>query len=206
MKFALDGYPSIIGLTACSVAAALWLPVALVVTVPLLALTLWFYRDPPRFPPGGEGYLVSPADGVVTELFKTSHPYTGPALKLGIFMNPLDVHVNRMPSSGKVEFLQYVPGKKWIASGGKASQENERFYLGYRSDYGPVLLVQIAGLLARRIVCRARRGQTLQRGVRFGMIKLGSKVDVYLPLTVECKVRLGQRVLAGETVIGEVRS
>lgn len=205
MNLAIDGYPTIIGLTALSTAAALWMPSALLVLVPLLALSLWFYRDPKRFPLGGSRCFVSPADGKVVEIFKTSHPYTGPALKIGIFMNPLDVHVNRMPTAGKVEFLQYVPGKKWIASGGKASQENERFYLGYRSDYGPVLLVQIAGLLARRIVCRARRGQTFQRGARFGMIKLGSKVDLYLPMNVECKVQLGQKVLAGVTVIGEAR-
>ena len=118
-------------------------------------------------------------------------------------MNVFSVHVNRMPSSGEVEFLEYAPGKKWFANADKASLENERMYVGYRDEHGPVLLVQIAGLVARRIVCRLTKGDRLDRAQRFGMIKFGSKVDVYLPLTTKIKVKLGDQVFAGQTVIAE---
>ena len=100
--------------------------------------------------------------------------------------------------------MEYVPGKKWLASAEKASEVNERMYVGYQSEQGPVLVCQIAGLLARRIVCRLKKGDRLERAQRFGMIKLGSKVDVYLPLGVKCVVKVGQKVKAGQTVIAEV--
>ena len=118
-------------------------------------------------------------------------------------MNVFSVHVNRMPSSGTIEYLEYAPGKKWFANADKASLENERMYVGYRDEHGPVLLVQIAGLVARRIVCRLRKGDSLERAQRFGMIKFGSKVDVYLPLTAKVTVKLGDQVYAGQTVIAE---
>lgn len=205
MNFAEDGYNHILILLGVSVLSALFFPLGLWLFLPLLALVAWFYRDPNRFTRGGDKCLVSPADGEVVEILEAEHPYTGRALKVGIFMNLFSVHVNRMPSAGKVEFLQYVPGQKWFANAEKASEVNERMYVGYRSDAGRVMIVQIAGLLARRIVCRLRRGQLMRRGARFGMIKLGSKVDVYLPLNVKCTVKVGQKVLAGETVIGEVK-
>ena len=186
MKFAPDGY------------VFMW---TLVLTLPVLAIVVYFFRDPERIP-AGPGY-VSPADGKVIEIFETDHPYTGKALKVGIFMNVFSVHVNRMPSSGEVEFLEYAPGKKWFANADKASLENERMYVGYESEKGRVLLTQIAGLVARRIVCRLKKGDRLERGQRFGMIKFGSKVDVYLPLTTKIKVKLGDQVFAGQTVIAE---
>lgn len=171
----------------------------LVAMLPLLAVVLWFFRDPERVPDGPG--LVSPADGEVVEIYETEHPYTGRTLKIGVFMNVFSVHVNRMPSAGTIEYLEYVPGKKWFANADKASLENERMYIGYRGEHGPVLLTQIAGLVARRIVCRLKKGDVLDRAQRFGMIKFGSKVDVYLPPSLSCRVKIGQKVRAGETVI-----
>jgi phosphatidylserine decarboxylase len=168
----------------------------------VLLLLLWFYRDPERLPPEDESLWVSPADGRVMEIGPAEHPFTGPALCIGIFMSPLDVHVNRAPAGGTVEFLDYVPGKRLAAYHPKASIENERFYVGMETTRGRTLLVQIAGLLARRIASRVKRGDVLTRGQRYGMIKLGSKVEVYLPASVRPLVSVGDRVRAGETPIG----
>ncbi len=199
MKFAPDGYVFMAGALVFAALSALWTRWSLALTLPLLAVVVYFFRDPERRPEG-EGF-VSPADGEVIEIREAEHPYTGKALKIGVFMNVFSVHVNRMPSAGEVEFLEYAPGKKWFANAAKASAENERMYVGYRSDEGPVLLVQIAGLVARRIVCRLKKGDRLARAQRFGMIKFGSKVDVYLPPASKLKIKLGDRVFAGQTVI-----
>ncbi len=202
MRPARDGLPSIV---ACAFMAAGGALIALPLGVffgSVLLLLLWFYRDPARRPPEDETLWVSPADGRVVEIGRASHPYTGPALCIGIFMSPLDVHVNRAPAGGTVDFLDYVPGKRLAAYHPKASTENERFYVGLETPQGKTLLVQIAGLLARRIASRVRRGDVLTRGQRYGMIKLGSKVEVYLPASVKPLVKVGDRVRAGETPIG----
>lgn len=199
MKFAPDGYLFMACTAAVTVLLGLFSPWTPVVSLPILLLVVWFFRDPERTPEG-EGF-VSPADGKVVEIFETEHPYTGKALKVGIFMNVFSVHVNRMPTSGVIEYLEYVPGKKWFADADKASEDNERMYIGYASGKERVLLTQIAGLVARRIVCRLKKGDVLRRGERFGMIKFGSKVDVYLPLSATCLVKTGQNVKAGQTVI-----
>lgn len=202
MKLARDGMTAIV---ACAFMAAGGALIALPLGVFFLAVLLvllWFYRDPDRDPPGDERLWVSPADGRVMEIGPAEHPFTGPALCIGIFMSPLDVHVNRAPAGGTVEFLDYVPGKRLAAYHPKASLENERFYVGMETPRGRTLLVQIAGLLARRIASRVRRGDVLTRGQRYGMIKLGSKVEVYLPASVRPLVAVGDRVRAGETPIG----
>ena len=202
MKLARDGLTAI---AACAFMAAggvlIALPLGLFFLFVLLLL-LWFYRDPERLPPEDESLWVSPADGRVMEIGPAEHPFTGPALCIGIFMSPLDVHVNRAPAGGTVEFLDYVPGKRLAAYHPKASMENERFYVGMETTRGRTLLVQIAGLLARRIASRVKRGDVLTRGQRYGMIKLGSKVEVYLPASVRPLVSVGDRVRAGETPIG----
>ena len=199
MKFAPDGYFFMSAVAAVTLLLAWLSRWTLIVMLPLAALAFWFFRDPERTPEGAG--LVSPADGEVIEICETEHPYTGKALKIGIFMNVFSVHVNRMPAAGTIEYLEYVPGKKWFANADKASLENERMYVGYSSEDGPVLLTQIAGLVARRIVCRLKKGDRLERAQRFGMIKFGSKVDVYLPLSLKCTAKIGQKVTAGQTVV-----
>lgn len=180
-------------------------PVSLALALPL-GFLFWFYRDPERRPPEDPSVWVSPADGKVVEIQPIDDPVVGRCCKVGIFMSPLDVHVNRMPFQGEVFHLRYVPGRKWLAFEPKASENNERLYVGIRTPHGDAMLVQIAGLLARRIVAWAPVGSRFARGERYGMIKLGSKVDLYLPVSVEPVVSLGQRVRAGETPVGVVKS
>ena len=204
MKFAKDGLPTIIILAVLAVLFTVFLPWRWpgVTAFIFLGFVLWFYRDPDRVLPEGENIFVSPADGKVVEIEPASHPSTGASLKVGIFMNPLSVHVNRAPCEGTVEYLEYVPGKKIAAFAPKAAEVNERHYVGLRTPHEPVLLVQIAGFLARRIVCRVKRGDVLAAGERYGMIKLGSKVDIYLPSAVKLAVKVGDKVYAGKSVLG----
>lgn len=202
MRLARDGYPLIACAGFMFAASLFFAPPIAFFLAPLFALVVWFFRDPERIP-DGEGFL-SPADGKVVELEFVEHPFTGRALKIGIFMNPLSVHVNRFPCAGSVELLEYVPGKKWMAFAPKASEENERLFVGLSTEHGPVLVVQIAGFLARRIVCRLRKGDSLERGERYGMIMMGSKVDVYLPEDTPLTVEVGRTVFAGRTILGGV--
>jgi len=205
MPVARDGFPLIGGVALACVAGGVYDFYLALGLLPLLALVLWFFRDPERSTSAGPGSFVSPADGKVVDVSSAHHPFTGPAMRVGIFMSPLDVHVNRAPFAGTVAHLEYVPGARWMAFDPKASERNERFFVGLDTTVGPVIITQIAGFLARRIVCRLSRGDRLERGERYGMIKLGSRVDLYLPPAVECVVAVGQRVRAGETTIGVVR-
>jgi len=178
-----------------------WIGLAFAVFATFL---VWFFRDPERHTSMDTDAWVSPADGKVVEIYSSDHPFTGKCTVVGVFMSPLDVHVNRMPFDGTVSWMEYVPGKKLMAFNPKASQENERFYMGFETRVGRGMTVQIAGFLARRIVCSKTSGEVLSRGERFGMIKLGSKVDLYLPEGVSLAVVVGQKVRAGETVIGVI--
>jgi phosphatidylserine decarboxylase len=202
LKPAKEGIPTIVCLASIAVLFMFVSPVPAAVMVVLTGFAVWFYRDPDRFPPDGEELFISPADGRVVEIVSASHAYTGDAVKVGIFMNAFSVHVNRAPCRGTVEYLEYVPGRKIAAFAPKASEVNERHFVGLSTRHGPVLLVQIAGLLARRIVCRLRRGDVLTAGERYGMIRLGSKVDIYLPVSVELTIKAGDKVYAGKSVLG----
>jgi len=180
------------------------------------ALTLWciwFFRDPRRRIPqrvGGKRAVVCPADGVVCaigaamppdELRMKPEEWRG-ATRVSVFMNVFDVHVNRAPAEGTVEKLAYHSGKFFNASLDKASADNERMSMALRMADGTALVcVQIAGLIARRIVCRVKEGAKLAAGERYGVIRFGSRVDVYLPRGIEPMVKVGERVVAGETVV-----
>lgn len=180
-------------------------PLAAALLLPL-GLAFWFYRDPERTAPDDPHVWVSPADGRVVEVEADARDeYAGSCVKIGIFMSGTDVHVNRLPADGEIEYMRYVPGKKWFAIAPKASELNERFYVGVMTAQGRTTLVQIAGIMARRIVCYVKKGDSLTRGERYGMIKLGSKVDVYLPKPVAPAVKAGDRVRAGESVIGVIK-
>jgi phosphatidylserine decarboxylase len=166
---------------------------------------LWFFRNPHRVPPEGEQFLVSPADGKVVEIdpYREERFLRAEMTRVGIFMSPVDVHVNRMPCAGKIGAIHYFPGRYLMAYHPKASLENEHQVMVIESDRGMTLLVvQIAGFLARRIETWVRTGEHLDCGERFGLIRLGSKVDLYLPPSVSLKVKVGDRVRAGESVIG----
>ncbi len=190
--------------------AVWWWPA---VPVPLVALgfLLYFFRDPERRVPEGPGLVVSPADGVVVEAGETSEPVLldGPAYKVAIFMSPLAVHVNRAPCDGRVERIERRRGRFHHARTDAAARENEAvaLRLGEVEGRTAVVVRQVAGAMARRIVCAVREGDRLARGQRFGMIKLGSRLEVFVPLDAgfEPSVGLGQRVRAGETVLGRFR-
>ncbi|MCF8512523.1 MAG: phosphatidylserine decarboxylase [Rhodobacteraceae bacterium] len=178
-----------------------------------LGLTIWcyyFFRDPIRSVPLDEGLIVSPADGVISLIEHAVPPEElgmGPEalLRVSVFMNVFNCHVNRMPVAGQIDAIAYRPGKFLNASLDKASADNERNSLAIRTQDGrKVAVVQIAGLVARRIVCFTRVGQTLRMGDRFGLIRFGSRLDVYLPDGVEPQVALGQTMVAGETVIADM--
>ena len=206
MKLARDGIPTVTFLVLATAAFAFVSPVPAAVMAVLAAFVVWFYRDPDRTAPEGDGLFVSPADGRVVEISEAEHPFTGPSFKVGIFMNVLSVHVNRAPCMGRVDYLEYVPGRKIAAFAPKASEVNERNLVGLSTPYGPVLMVQIAGLLARRIVCRLRRGEVLEAGQRYGMIRLGSRVDIYLPKDVRLLTKHGDKVYAGISSLGVMDS
>ncbi len=178
-----------------------------------LGLTVWcyyFFRDPVRSVPLDENLIISPADGVISLIERAVPPAElgmGPEalLRVSVFMNVFNCHVNRMPVAGQIDAIAYRPGKFLNASLDKASSDNERNSLAIRmADGRKVAVVQIAGLVARRIVCFARVGQTLRMGDRFGLIRFGSRLDVYLPEGVEPQVALGQTMVAGETVIADL--
>lgn len=220
IPLARDGYPLIGGCIAAAVAAGLlacvtggWLSSAFQILT-LLAIVgtaffLNFFRDPERHAPQGEGLVISPADGeIIIAEPDVDEPrfLKSRAAKISIFMSPMNVHVNRAPVDGEVTGVHYNAGKYFAAWAEKASLDNEQNAIVMRSDEGrSIVFVQIAGFLARRIVCRVGAGTRCSRGERVGMIKLGSRVDVYVPGNVELRVKLGDRVTAGETVLGVLR-
>ncbi|MDL2269214.1 phosphatidylserine decarboxylase family protein [Desulfosarcina sp. OttesenSCG-928-A07] len=166
----------------------------------------WFFRDPDRLVPTEEGLVVSPADGKVIRVEPVDQtPYfPGPCTRVSIFMSVFNVHVNRVPHEGIIRKVDYYPGKFFSANLDKASAANEHNALLLESPNGKwVGFVQIAGLIARRIICRVQPGDTLSRGQRFGMICFGSRLDVYLPDQTELRVKTGDRVQAGATVLGK---
>jgi phosphatidylserine decarboxylase len=205
------GWPFIAGSLALSVLLALlWTPLfwlGLLIT----AWVAYFFRDPARVTPEGEGIVVSPADGVVQAIAPRRPP---PELELGdapltcisVFLNVLDVHVNRAPVGGRITRLVYHPGKFLNAADDKASDENERQSFRIETHDGRVVgLVQIAGLIARRIVRFVEQGEVVHAGERVGLIRFGSRCDVYLPAGMAPQVLVGQRAVAGETVLADGR-
>lgn len=210
-----EGWP-FIAIFAVVNAALYWLsPYAGVAFAPLSLWCIAFFRDPVRTPPSGENLLVSPADGVLLPITDAVPPEElgldgQPRKRLSIFMNVFDVHVNRMPVSGEVVALSYRPGRFFNASFDKASVHNERMSArirpaASRSPADDLAVVQIAGLVARRIVCDIKSGDRVVRGARYGMIRFGSRLDVYLPLSARIVIKEGSVTRAGETVLAELQ-
>ena len=175
-----------------------------------MLITIWvyyFFRDPERFSINDDTFLVSPADGLITDISERSGPEelrleNTTFTKVSVFMNVFNCHVNRTPTTGNVEEIYYKPGKFLNASLDKASEENERNYYKIRSNKNneEIIIVQIAGLIARRIVCEVEQGQELKQGDRIGMIRFGSRVDLYFK-NKKVLAKLGQNVIAGESLI-----
>lgn len=216
---AREGYPIILSVVVLAalligvsfLAPPLWQAVLVLLAVAALGFTLYFFRDPQRVPPeeaAGGTLLLAPADGrVVQVLHDVPEPLylKGPATQVSIFLSPLNVHVNRVPADGEVEFVQYVPGEYLVAWHPKASEKNERSEIGLRHPSGtPVLFKQIAGAVARRIVYHLRVGDRVAAGQRYGIVKFGSRMDVLVPPHVEIFVKEGDRVAAGITIIGRL--
>jgi phosphatidylserine decarboxylase len=176
-----------------------------ILTVLITLFIAYFFRNPERKIPSLPNIILSPADGRIVHVgeYQEDRFLKQRALKVSIFMSPFDVHLNRAPASGKLLAVSYHPGKFLVASRDKASLLNEQNALVIETDdRSRILLVQIAGLVARRIVCYAKKNDSLQRGEIFGMIRFGSRVDLYLPVSVRPIVRVGQHVKAGESIIG----
>ncbi|MBE2280669.1 MAG: phosphatidylserine decarboxylase family protein [Ignavibacteriaceae bacterium] len=176
------------------------------IAVALVIFTLNFFRDPDRTAPVTESGVISPADGkiiVIKEVFETEYLKEN-CIQISVFMSPLNVHVNRIPVDGVVTYLKYHPGKFIAAFEDKASTENERFYTGITKSSGEkVLYSQISGFVARRIVNELKEGDSVKTGEKFGMIKFGSRVDVFMPVGSKVNVKLGDVVTAGETILAE---
>ena len=177
----------------------------IILSLVLLIFTLSFFRDPDRKSPGKDNIVVSPADGRVLFVKEVDdNTYINEKAKqISIFMSPLNVHVNRIPIDGKVEYLKYHPGKYLAAFEDKSSEVNERSEFGIYSKYGRVFFRQVAGFIARRIVYDIKLGDSVHQGERFGMIKFGSRVDVIVPFNWNEKVKKDDKVTAGETILFE---
>lgn len=173
----------------------------------LTLFTTFFFRDPDRSFEKSAGIFVSPADGKVIDIRTgTGHPYLeGEYTKVSIFLNVFDVHVNRIPASGVIDYVKYNPGKFFAAFEDKASELNEQTEIGMTTDSGhKIMFKQIAGLIARRIVCRVNQGDSVEAGVRFGLIRFGSRTELFVPKGTELKIKVGERVVGGETIIGRL--
>ena len=169
---------------------------------------VWFFRNPERSVPPGEKNVISPADGKIIDVreVQENRILNKRMLKISIFMNLFNVHVNRLPCTGKVVDIVYNPGKFVSANLDKASLENEQNAVVLETPAGEkIIFIQIAGLIARRIVCWLRKGQFVKRGERFGLIRFGSRVDVYLPVGTDVRVSLGDKVKAGESILAVMK-
>ncbi len=201
-----EGYPFIAGAV---VIALLLLSFSTVLGMLAVGLAIWtalFFRDPPRVTPLREGLVIAPADGVISQIGLARPPKEldlsdDPLLRISIFMNVFNVHVNRAPVAGQIQRIAYKPGKFLNAELDKASEDNERNGLVISSAGLNVGVVQIAGLIARRIVSFVREGEDIGAGERFGLIRFGSRVDVYLPAGTKVQVSEGQITTAGETIL-----
>lgn len=213
---AREGYSTIVAVFIFSIlvvfgvsAAPAWVGYFIYPIVAVLFLLIvYFFRDPDRLPPPGHDKLViSPADGKVVQIQTIDEPdyIKGKATQVSIFLSPLDVHVNRVPVSGDLEYVKYYPGQYLMAWEDRASELNEQAHFGVKHTSGiKMLFKQITGFLARRIVYHIEEGDKIKAGERFGIMKFGSRMDILLPEPVHINVKVGDRTVAGESIIGEI--
>jgi len=205
---AREGWPHVAIALALALIATAFLGAWSLLFWAAAVFVLQFFRDPPRTPPQTPGVAVSAADGRVLLVQKARDPYLNrDALKISVFMNVVNVHSNRSPVAGAVKERWYHSGKYFNAALDKSSEENERMALWIRTDDGvDVTCVQIAGLIARRVLCYVNSGERLERGQRYGFIRFGSRVDLYLPVGSTARVSVGDKVTAAETIVAELTS
>ena len=209
VPFAKEGFPFIAITAGLTLLAAIlgWAVLAIGASV-LTLFVSWFFRNPARVVPQGSNLIVAPGDGKVIAIQEEFEPrfLKDRCVRLTIFLNVFDVHINRVPCEGVVQNVQYQPGLFLVASKPDATMKNEQNALMLTTPKGvKVLCVQVAGLIARRIVCWVSAGDRVQRGERFGLIRFGSRMDTFLPVGTVMKVAVGDRVKGGETILGELR-
>ena len=208
IPFAKEGVPFIGAAVGVTLLAG-WLDwtIAAVGAAILTLFVSWFFRNPSRVTPQGPRLVVAPGDGKVLAIEQEFEPrfIKDPSIRISIFLNVFDVHINRVPCEGVIEDVQYQPGLFLVASKPDATLRNEQNALMIRTVQGPkVLCVQVAGLIARRIVCWISPGDRAVRGERFGLIRFGSRMDMFLPVGTAVRVAVGDRVKGGETILGEL--
>jgi phosphatidylserine decarboxylase len=188
-----------------------WSWISAILGIIIILFTLWFFRDPQRIIPSSAisdpSIIIAPADGKIVEIIEMEERefFKGKARQISIFLSPLDVHVNRSPVSGTVEFYRYMQGDYMVAWHPKASELNEQSRIGVQNQFGKVFFKQITGVLARRIVCTVKQGDVLATGEQIGMMKFGSRMDIILPLDAEILVHKDERTRGGETIIARLK-
>jgi phosphatidylserine decarboxylase len=204
-KLAPEGYPFVFFFALVTFFTAILGKIWMVIIPFILLLYMcFFFRDPERITPQGRGLIYSPADGKIISIRETEEDELlhKRAIEVSIFMSPLDVHINRSPCDGVVKSVEYFPGRFFSAFKQKASLLNEHITMVLETEHGEIAVRQVAGFLARRAVCRVRPGDRLRQGQRYGIIKFGSRLDIFMPLNTQIKVRLNERVRAGESILG----
>lgn len=209
VPFAKEGFPFIAAAAGITLITGFlgWTPVAVAAGM-ITAFVSWFFRNPPRLVPQGAGLVVSPGDGKVLAVEEEFEPryLKDRGIRISIFLNVFDVHINRIPCEGTIEDVQYQPGLFLVASKPHATLKNEQNAVMIKTVEGAkVLCVQVAGLIARRIVWWVNPKERAVRGERYGLIRFGSRMDTYLPLGTAIKVAVGDRVKGGETILGVLR-
>ena len=208
IRIAPDGYPLIIIFALITILVYVFgKPWIAVLSLAFTLFMVLFFRDPDRTIPEDKGVFVSPADGkviLIKDVYEKDY-LKAESKEISIFMSIFNVHVNRAPCEGNVSLIKHSPGKFLVAHKDAASIENENTVMVLEGKDGKILVRQVAGLIARRIVCRVKANDVLRRGERYGMIKFGSRLDVYLPKETEIQIKVGDKVKAGETVLGVLR-
>lgn len=203
----------LIGLTSAYFLRSYWylaIPLGLIGLF-LIFIAFWFFRDPERKTPEeaikNHSIIVSPADGTILEIIDDFEPnyLNGKSKRISIFLSPLDVHVNRVPTTGVIEYFNFVEGRKLIASAQAASNENQQSLFGLKNEFGKILFKQIVGVLARRLVWDIYVGDSVKVGQRFGMMKFGSRMDIHLPPNSEVNVKVGDKVIAGVSFLAKMK-
>ena len=206
VRFAPEGYPFMIFFAAVTVITAALAPYGATIPLLLTLFMFYFFRDPERCAPAVGNVFVSPADGkviLIRDVFESKY-LVADMKEISIFMSPLDVHVNRAPCEGKVKSIHHNKGGFTAAYRDEASVRNENIELVLETKNGDILIRQVAGFVARRAVCRKKEGDPLRMGERYGIIKFSSRLDIYLPKNTEISVGVGERVKAGESIIGKI--